>query len=67
MSKFNKTQISVLSVSLICLIAVLWLLSDKQRKDNDTPVLYSTILTDTISKITSGYPGEIGVALIINH
>lgn len=67
MSKFNKTQISVLSVSIICLIAVLWLLSDKQRKDNDTPVLYSTILTDTISKITSGYPGEIGVALIINN
>lgn len=67
MPKFNKNKITVLSVSLICLITVLWLLSDKQRKNNDATALYSTILTDTVSKIISGYPGEIGVGIIINN
>uniref|UniRef100_UPI003FEF924D class A beta-lactamase, subclass A2 n=1 Tax=Phocaeicola dorei TaxID=357276 RepID=UPI003FEF924D len=67
MSRFNKTLILVLNASLICLTAVLWLLSDIQRKNNDTPVLYSSILTDTVSKVILGYPGEIGMALIINN
>lgn len=42
------------------------LLSESAKKE-DGPVLYTGMLTDTISKIVSGYPGEIGVAVIINN
>ncbi|WP_018336725.1 class A beta-lactamase, subclass A2 [Butyricimonas synergistica] len=42
------------------------LLSESAKKE-DGSVLYTGMLTDTISKIVSGYPGEIGVAVIINN
>jgi len=67
MKKFNETHIFALGISLACLVAVPMLLLNKQIKNNNEPVLYTQFLTDTISKIVSVYPGEIGVGVIINN
>lgn len=62
MKRFNKTYIFVLGVSLVCLVVVSVLFSYKPTKR----VSYTQSITDTVSKIVSDYPGEIGVAVIID-
>ena len=64
MAKLGKTYIAVSSILLIGLAAWgLMSLSSQTGKDGRT---YTDVLTDTIVQIVSGYPGEIGVAVIIN-
>lgn len=62
MAKINKTHLIISFVFLLCIIAVSIQFFHKptEHKNNN-------ILTDTISKIVSEYPGEIGVAVIINN
>ena len=67
MIKFSKTHIFVLSLSLVCLVAVSMHLWPKSAKNSNGVVLQSQFFTDTISKIVAYYPGEIGVAVIINN
>jgi len=52
---------------LVCFVAVSGLSLYKSVEQNDTQTPFPDILADTISKITSQYPGEIGVAVIINN
>lgn len=61
MAKINKTHLIILFVFLLCVIVVS---IQFLHKPTDHKSNYS--LTDTISKIVSEYPGEIGVAVIIN-
>ncbi|MDO4172503.1 MAG: class A beta-lactamase, subclass A2 [Prevotellaceae bacterium] len=67
MKKSNRTRISSLSILLIIIVAIVSvLLLNKPARNNNEPALYTQLLTDTISNIVSKYPGEIGVAVIIN-
>ena len=67
MIKFSKTHIFVLSLSLACLVAVSMHLWPKSAKNSNGVVLQPQFFTDTISKLVAYYPGEIGVAVIINN
>ena len=60
MAKINKTHLIILFVFLLCVIVVS---IQFLHKPTDHKSNYS--LTDTISKIVSEYPGEIGVAVIV--
>lgn len=58
-----------ISAFLFCLATALVSMSpsgDRAIADNDGAVSYTGIIADTVSRIVSGYPGEIGVAVIIN-
>lgn len=67
MKKSNRTRILSLSILLILIVAIVSvLLLNKPARNNNEPALYTQLLTDTISNIVSKYPGEIGVAVIIN-
>lgn len=66
MTKISKTHTFALILSLLCCAAVFMLSLYKSAKSHGNAALYTGILTDTISKIVSDYPGEIGVAVIIN-
>ncbi len=65
--KFSKTHLFVLSISLICLVAIPMHIWSKSTKNSNGPVLHPQLFTDTISEIVADYPGEIGVAVIINN
>ena len=67
MIKFSKTHVFVLSISLICLVAIPMHIWSKSTKNSNGPVLHPQLFTDTISEIVADYPGEIGVAVIINN
>ena len=67
MIKFSKTHLFVLSISLICLVAIPMHIWSKSTKNSNGPVLHPQLVTDTISEIVADYPGEIGVAVIINN
>ena len=67
MIKFSKTHLFVLSISLICLVAIPMHIWSKSTKNSNGPVLHPQLFTDTISEIVADYPGEIGVAVIINN
>lgn len=65
MKNIRKTRIAVLSISLVAMVVVwafMWPLSRAMKTDRP----YTDILTDTLSRVASDYPGEIGVAVIIN-
>lgn len=68
MARFNKTHLSVLSITFICVVVLLSILvlSKPTRNEKDI-AFYTNNLTDTITNIISNYPGEIGVAIIINN
>lgn len=68
MAKYSKIHKVVFIFFLVCILALLSirLLSDATRNKQETTASYTDILTDTISRIASEYPGEIGVALIVN-
>ncbi len=59
--------VSALGAFLVCWSIFSALLSCKSAKSNEKSVAYTQLFADTISKIASEYPGEIGVAVIINH
>ncbi len=64
MTRIKKSRI-ILSITFVHLITIISLWScGRQSNDNHTLV---NALSDSISSITSEYPGEIGVALIINN
>lgn len=65
MAKSHQARVFVLSLSIICCIAVI-ILSIYRSNGNDTSSRNDAI-TDSISGIVSQYPGEIGVAIIINN
>lgn len=52
---------------LLCMAAVVGMSCSGRRHTDATSESYRKILADTISKIASGYPGDIGVAVIINN
>lgn len=61
----DKRCIYLSVLSLVCMIGVT--LSSCNRQQGDVvPVAYTDVLADSISRIASEYPGEIGVAIIIN-
>ncbi len=62
MTKF-KTGLFALGISLFCLSAV----QCTHRAGCNASAPDTQALTDTLSKITSDYPGEIGVAVIIDN
>lgn len=67
MKNLNRTRILSLSILLILIVAILSvLLLNKPARNNNEQALYTQLFTDTISNIVSKYPGEIGVAVIIN-
>ena len=65
MKKNYKTRITASLVTAICLISNLVLLLYK-RADN-SHAYDSTDITEAIAKVISDYPGEIGIAAIINN
>lgn len=67
MKKSNKTRILALSVSLVCVVVVAVLSLRKPARNNDGAALDTRLLTDSISDIVAEYPGEIGVAVIIDN
>ena len=67
MVRFNRHHILALWLALVCFVAVSGLSLYKSVEKNGTPARYPDILADTITKITSQYPSEIGVAVIINN
>ncbi len=67
MIKFSKTHLFVLSLFLICLVAVSVHFCSKPTENSNGAVFQSQFIADTISKIVANYPGEIGVAVIINN
>lgn len=68
MKKINKTHIFASSILLIiCLVVVSVTSLHKPAINSDEPVSYTRLLADTLSKIVSDYPAEIGVAVIIDN
>lgn len=67
MIKFTRNRIQALIISLIFMTAAAIFPSCKSSGAIRANGSYTEMLTDTISKIVSEYPGEIGVAVIINN
>ncbi|MDE6198490.1 MAG: class A beta-lactamase [Muribaculaceae bacterium] len=67
MAKSRKNYITVIIICLFCIGAVASIALQSKGKEKQSAAISPTdILADTISKIAAEYPGEIGVALIIN-
>ena len=67
MKKSRRKRLVILCIALVCIIVLVFLLVSKSTsKDSANPPL-TDILTDSISRIVSVCPGEIGVAIIINN
>lgn len=66
MTKFSKIHIFALCIIAVCVVAVSAQLLGGTSNNRHEPVSDIRLITDTLSKIVSEYPGEIGVALIIN-
>ncbi|MDE6215686.1 MAG: class A beta-lactamase, subclass A2 [Bacteroides sp.] len=64
MIKLGKTCIIVSGIVLMGLVA--WGLMPLSSETGKKERSYTDVLTDTIAQIVAGYPGEIGVAVIIN-
>lgn len=65
MTNNRKKHIGIWSLALVCAVAAI-LLFPKRAKDNGDRRPLTEVLTDSISRIASACPGEVGVALIIN-
>lgn len=59
-------RIVILFAGLICVAAIALLTIQKSAKCNIEKTLPTDILIDSISRIAASYPGEIGVAVIID-
>lgn len=67
MVNFNKSHTVGLVLYLVCIIAFsLFSCSKSSNESKDIP-FNTSVLTDTISKIVENYPGQIGVAVIIDN
>lgn len=66
MGRTKKIRILTLGLFVACWVAgsALWL--HKPTDGNGRPAPYTRLIADTISRIVADYPGEIGVAVIIN-
>lgn len=67
MNRHRKFPLLSIFGTLYCLTSLLSLLSCKHQTDKNVTSATSDLLTDSISKIVAGKPGEIGVALIIDN
>lgn len=66
-TKFKNKRLIFLIVVVLCIVAVL-IAVFMPRNENERKYSKKTgILSDTISKIVSEYPGEIGVGVLINN
>lgn len=61
-----KKHIRNIALALGCGVVACMLAFCKPAKSGESGADYTEVLSDSIAKIVSGYPGEIGVALIIN-
>lgn len=66
MIKIAERYVHAIALALGCGAVACLLAFCKPAKSGESAPAYTEILSDSISKIVSGYPGEIGVALIIN-
>lgn len=67
MAKSEKKQIPAFSILLIGIIGLAsFLLFARPAKEGNHTASYTELQTDTLSRITAAYPGDIGVAVIIN-
>ena len=67
MIKFRKRHIVVCCCVLTCIAVLALKMVPVTAKDDYQEIQLTNILTDSISRIASAYPAEIGVALIINN
>ncbi|MDE6177230.1 MAG: class A beta-lactamase, subclass A2, partial [Paramuribaculum sp.] len=63
----RKSQITALCLAAACLASAAYLMWPKSTSANHSEPSFTEVLTDSISRIVSGCPGEIGVAVIINN
>ena len=67
MAKISKRDLAAWGTTLVGIVLlVLFLFPQSAKKDSRNASL-TDVLTDSISRIASTYPGEIGVAIIINN
>ena len=66
MEKIHKTRLLLSSILIICLIAISVRLTHRSASSDDHVSDYMN-MADSITKIVDDYPGEIGVAVIINN
>ena len=66
MKKSRRKRLVILCIALVCIIVLVFLLFSKSTSNNSTNPPLTDVLTDSISRIVSDCPGEIGVAIIIN-
>ena len=66
MEKIHKTSLLLSSILVICLIAISVRLTHRSASSDDHVSDYMD-MADSITKIVNDYPGEIGVAVIINN
>lgn len=66
MAKIRKKHMAVLCMALTCIAALALLLFPKSAKNSSGSTPLTDVLTDSISRIISACPCEIGVAIIIN-
>ena len=68
MAKRGKAFTVVLGLFLVAVILLFfWLPPSEPGKNSNGSLFNAGVLSDTISRIVSDYPGEIGVAVIINN
>ena len=67
MKKSRRKRLVILCIALVCIIVLVFLLFSKSTSNNSTNPPLTDVLTDSISRIVSACPGEIGVAIIINN
>ena len=67
MAKIRVWKTAAACAVLACITAITFLSLPESAKKEDTGVPLAKILTDSIYKIASSSPGEIGVAVIINN
>lgn len=68
MAKRGKAFTVVLGLFLVAVILLFFLLPSSEPGKNSNGSLFNAgVLSDTISRIVSDYPGEIGVAVIVNN
>lgn len=65
--KFTNKRIIFLIVVVLCIVAVLIAVFMPRNENERKYSKKAGILSDTISKIVSEYPGEIGVGVLINN
>lgn len=66
MTRIKKNQLASLSLALACIAALASCLFPQSAKSSGVCPSRSDVLADSISRIVSACPGEIGVAVIIN-